>query len=176
MTLFGLAGWSGAGKTQLAEALIQHFTQMGYRVATVKHAHHKFDADIPGKDSWRHRKAGAAQVLIASQHRSALFTDYAEPEEPNLDVLLGQLDPADLILVEGFKAASIPKFEVWRPAVGKPILYKDDPYIFGIASDMVVEECPLPQFHLDDIVAIADFLLQQLNIQKPNQENQVDEP
>jgi len=171
MIVFGLAGWSGAGKTQLAEALIQHFTQMGYRIATVKHAHHKFDADIPGKDSWRHRKAGAAQVLISSQHRSALFTEYADTKEPELEALLSQLAPADLVLVEGFKSASIPKLEVWRPSVGKPILHSDDPHIFGVATDNIIDECTIPQFHLDDIASIASFLLEQLAVPKPQQQN-----
>lgn len=171
MIVFGLAGWSGAGKTQLAESLIHHFTQMGYRIATVKHAHHKFDADIPGKDSWRHRKAGAAQVLISSQHRSALFTEYIDSSEPELDALLSQLAPADIVLVEGFKSASIPKLEIWRPSVGKPILYHDDPHIFGIASDAIIDACSIPQFHLDDIAHIARFLLEQLAVPKPQQQN-----
>lgn len=171
MIVFGLAGWSGAGKTQLAESLIHHFTQMGYRIATVKHAHHKFDADIPGKDSWRHRKAGAAQVLISSQHRSALFTEYTDSSEPELDALLSQLAPADIVLVEGFKSASIPKLEIWRPSVGKPILYHDDPHIFGIASDAIIDACSIPQFHLDDIAHIARFLLEQLVVPKPQQQN-----
>lgn len=171
MIVFGLAGWSGAGKTQLAESLIHHFTQMGYRIATVKHAHHKFDADIPGKDSWRHRKAGAAQVLISSQHRSALFTEYTDSSEPELDALLSQLAPADIVLVEGFKSASIPKLEIWRPSVGKPILCHDDPHIFGIASDAIIDACSIPQFHLDDIAHIARFLLEQLAVPKPQQQN-----
>lgn len=164
--VFGLAGWSGAGKTQLAEALISHFADAGYKVATIKHAHHAFDADIEGKDSWRHRKAGAGQVLVASRYRSALFTEYQEPAEPKLDELLAQLGPTDLVLVEGFKSAPIPKIEIWRAAVEKPQLFAQDSHIIAVASDAPVEGCSLPQFNLSDISAIADFILQSLRLSR----------
>ena len=163
-SVFGLAGWSGAGKTHLAEALIAYFAQSGYRVATIKHAHHKFDADLPGKDSWRHRKAGAAQVLVSSQQRAALFTEYTDNEEPNLTALLAQLAPADLVLVEGFKSEPIPKLEVWRAVNEKPQLYREDPHIIAVASDAPFAECPLPQFILSEIQAIAEFIAEHLGI------------
>lgn len=166
MVVFGLAGWSGAGKTQLAEALIATLSQRGYRVATIKHAHHKFDADIPGKDSWRHRKAGASQVLVASDQRSALFTEYDEVKAPDLDRLLSQLDPADLVLVEGFKSAPIPKLEVWRTTVGKPLLHPEDPHIFAVASDTSIDACPLPVLDLNNVDSIAEFLVMHLRLNK----------
>lgn len=161
--VFGLAGWSGAGKTQLAEALISHFSDAGLRVATIKHAHHDFEADLPGKDSWRHRHAGAAQVLVSSAKRAALFTEYNGADEPDLTDLLAQLAPADLVLVEGFKTAPIPKLEVWRAALGKPQLYTNDANIIAIASDAPID-APLPQLLLGDTPKIAAFMLQHLGL------------
>ena len=117
--VFGLAGWSGSGKTTLVEQVVSHLVGLGYDVATVKHAHHHFDADIPGKDSFRHRQAGARQVLVSSAQRSALFSEHAASDEPDLPQLLQQLAPADLVLVEGFKKYPIEKIEVFRPSVGK---------------------------------------------------------
>lgn len=162
--IFGLAGWSGSGKTQLAEALISYLAGHGLKVATIKHAHHEFDADIEGKDSWRHRKAGARQVLVSSSKRSALFTEHETGKEPDLAALLAQLAPCDLVLVEGFKAAAIPKLEVWRAVVGKPQLNPDDPHIIAIASDEAVAGCELPQFDLSDVPQIAAFICAQAGL------------
>lgn len=166
-TVFGLAGWSGAGKTTLVEKLISHLVSLGLNVATIKHAHHHFDADTPGKDSYRHRAAGARQVLVSSAKRAALFSEHGEvdkpnepnePNEPGLDVLLARLDPADIVIVEGFKAFAIRKIEIYRAAVGKPLLHPHDPHILAVASDAPLADCPLPCFDLDDIAAIAAFI------------------
>ena len=133
--VIGLAGWSGSGKTTLAEKLISALTATGLNVATIKHAHHRFEADVPGKDSHRHRMAGAGQVLVSSQHRSVLFTEHANADDRPLDELLGALAPADIVLVEGFKREPIPKIEIFRHSVEKPPLYPDDEWIIAIASD-----------------------------------------
>ena len=164
LPVFGLAGWSGSGKTQLAEALIDYLSANGVRLATIKHAHHEFDADIPGKDSWRHRKAGAHQVLVSSAKRSALFTEHEADAEPDLAALLSQLAPCDLVLVEGFKAAPIPKLEVWRASVGKPQLFTEDAHIIALASDEDVPRCTLPQFNLSDVPNIARFICAQFDL------------
>ena len=165
-TVFGLAGWSGAGKTTLIEKLIAHLVSLGLNVATIKHAHHHFDADTPGKDSYRHRAAGARQVVVSSANRAALFSEHDEADEPGLDVLLARLDPADIVIVEGFKAFAIRKIEIYRAAVGKPLLHPHDPHILGVASDAPLADCPLPCFDLDDIAAIAGFIGDQAQIAK----------
>ena len=157
--LFGLAGWSGSGKTTLAEQLITTLTAQGLNMATIKHAHHEFDADTPGKDSWRHRHAGARQVLVSSAVRSAHFVEHAS-EEPGLDQLLARLHPCDLVLIEGFKREAVPKLEVFRASVGKPQLWAEDPQIIAVASDGPVPDCPLPVLDLNDIQAIAAFIRQ----------------
>ena len=155
--LFGLAGWSGSGKTTLAEQLITELTAQGLTMATIKHAHHEFDADTPGKDSWRHRQAGAAQVLVSSAIRSAYFVEH-QAAEPTLDQLLDRLQPCDLVLIEGFKREAVPKLEIFRPSVGKPHLWPDDPQIIAVASDYQLPDCPLPVLNLNDIPAIAAFV------------------
>ena len=155
--LFGLAGWSGAGKTTLAEQLITELTAQGLNMATIKHAHHEFDADTPGKDSWRHRQAGAAQVLVSSAIRSAHFVEH-QAEEPGLEQLLAWLQPCDLVLIEGFKREAVPKLEIFRKSVGKPHLWPDDPQIIAVASDDLLPDCPLPVLNLNDIPAIAAFV------------------
>ncbi len=155
--LFGLAGWSGSGKTTLAEQLITELTAQGLNMATIKHAHHEFDADTPGKDSWRHRKAGAAQVLVSSAIRSAHFVEH-QAEEPGLEQLLRRLQPCDLVLIEGFKREAVPKLEIFRKSVGKPHLWPDDPQIIAVASDDLLPDCPLPVLNLNDIPAIAAFV------------------
>ena len=155
--LFGLAGWSGSGKTTLAEQLITELTSQGLNMATIKHAHHEVDADTPGKDSWRHRKAGAAQVLVSSAIRSAHFVEH-EGEEPSLETLLRRLQPCDLVLIEGFKREAVPKLEVFRKSVGKPHLWPDDPQIIAVASDSLLPDCPLPVLDLNDVLAIAAFV------------------
>jgi len=157
MRIIGLAGWSGAGKTTLLTRLIPHLIGQGLRVATIKHAHHAFDVDVPGKDSWAHRQAGAAQVLVSSAKRWALMTELAGAPEPALPFLIAQLGPADLVIVEGFKRDPHPKIEVFRTANGKPWLHPDDPWIRAVAGDAAPAR--LPHAALDDIAAVAALAL-----------------
>ncbi|MDG5494709.1 molybdopterin-guanine dinucleotide biosynthesis protein B [Niveispirillum sp. BGYR6] len=157
--LFGLSGWSGSGKTTLMARLIPAVAQRGFTVSTLKHAHHAFDIDQPGKDSYVHRMAGASEVLVASGQRWALMHENRGSPELSLAELVAKLSPVDLILVEGFKRDSHPKLEVHRPANGKPLLYPDDPNIIAVASDMGLPGCPLPVLNLDDVEAIADLIL-----------------
>jgi molybdopterin-guanine dinucleotide biosynthesis adapter protein len=159
MNVIGLAGWSGAGKTTLLTRLIPHLIARGLRVSVIKHAHHKFDVDVPGKDSWRHREAGAEEVLVASGTRWALMRELRGAPEPALADLLARMSPVDLVVVEGYKAGPHRKIEVHRAANGKPLLFPDDPGIVGIASDVDVETA-LPRVHLDDVPAIAALILQ----------------
>ncbi|MBN8981021.1 MAG: molybdopterin-guanine dinucleotide biosynthesis protein B [Rhizobiales bacterium] len=154
MKVIGLAGWSGAGKTTLLTQIIPHFTAEGLRVSTVKHAHHKFDVDVPGKDSWRHRQAGATEVLIASGRRWALMHELRDNPEPRLTELLEKMARVDLLIVEGFKADSHPKIEVHRAANGRPFMYPDDSAIVGLVSDTKADT-KLPFAHIDDIPAVA---------------------
>ena len=158
MKVIGLAGWSGAGKTTLLTRLIPHFNAQGLRVSVIKHAHHQFDVDVPGKDSWRHREAGAAEVLVASANRWALMHELRGAAEPRLPELLSKLSAVDLVVVEGFKREPHRKIEVHRAANGKPLLFPDDPGIVGISTDVAVET-RLPIVHLDDIAAAAALLL-----------------
>jgi molybdopterin-guanine dinucleotide biosynthesis protein B len=160
MRIFGLAGWSGSGKTTLLTALIPELVQRRVSVSTIKHAHHEFDVDKPGKDSWLHRQAGASEVMVASSRRFALMHELRDAPEPSLDALVARMAPVDLLLVEGFKHARHPKLEVHRPSVGKPFLYPDDPHIVAVASDENLA-VPLPLLSLADISAIADFILAQ---------------
>ena len=157
--LIGLAGWSGAGKTTLMTRLIPELAARGVGVSTLKHAHHAFDVDRPGKDSYEHRSAGARQVLVASAHRWALMTEHRSAPEPGLAELLPRFDPVDLVIVEGFKRDAHPKIEVHRGANAKPWLHPDDPFIAAIASDIAPPAGHLPHAHLDDIAAIADLVL-----------------
>ena len=158
MHIFGLAGWSGSGKTTLLAALIPELVRRGVTVSTVKHAHHAFDIDQPGKDSWRHRQAGATEVMVASARRFALMHELRDAPEPSLDQLIARMAPVDLLLVEGFKRGVHPKLEVHRPAAGKPFLYPEDPHIVAIASDEMVS-VPLPLLPLNNASAVADFIL-----------------
>jgi len=158
MRVFGLAGWSGSGKTTLLAALIPELVRRGVTVSTIKHAHHEFDIDQPGKDSWRHRQAGASEVMVASSRRFALMHELRDAPEPSLDELVARMAPVDLLLVEGFKRDPHPKLEVHRPSVGKPFLYPDDPHIVAIASDETLS-APLPLLPLGDAAAIAAFIL-----------------
>ncbi len=158
MRLIGLAGWSGSGKTTLLTALIPALIRRGRTVSTVKHAHHAFDVDKPGKDSYLHREAGANEVLISSQNRWALMHEHRGAPEPNLQELVAHLAPVDLVLVEGFKREGHPKIEIHRAEVGKPVLYPDDPQMVAIASDPVLADAPIPHVSLNDIDAIADLV------------------
>jgi molybdopterin-guanine dinucleotide biosynthesis protein B len=157
MKVIGLAGWSGAGKTTLLTRLIPHFIAEGLRVSVIKHAHHEFDVDVPGKDSWVHRQSGAAEVLVSSTRRWALMHELRGAAEPRLPELLAKLSRVDLVLIEGFKREPHRKIEVYRAANGKPALFPDDPDIVGIASDTRLET-QLPVAHLDDIEAIAAMI------------------
>ena len=158
MRVIGLAGWSGAGKTTLLRKLIPLLGRRGWQVSTLKHAHHSFDVDQPGKDSWEHRQAGAREVLVASSARWALMRELRADAEPALPELLAHMSPVDLVLVEGFKRDRHPKVEVHREANGKPLLYPDDASIVAIASDAALPGLALPLHHLDDIEAIADTM------------------
>ncbi|MDB5413904.1 MAG: molybdopterin-guanine dinucleotide biosynthesis protein [Rubritepida sp.] len=159
MRIIGLAGWSGAGKTTLLTRLIPCLIGRGISVSTVKHAHHAFDVDQPGKDSFSHRQAGAAQVLVSSANRWALMTELRGAPEPPLEELLAQLSPVDLVIVEGFKREVLPKIEVHRAEAGKPWLYPDDPLIHAVAADVAPPEGAPFAVALDDIEAIADAAL-----------------
>ncbi|HVC49467.1 MAG TPA: molybdopterin-guanine dinucleotide biosynthesis protein B [Burkholderiales bacterium] len=158
MNVFGFAGFSGSGKTRLIEQLIPVFVKTGLRVSLVKHAHHDFDLDVPGKDSWRHRQAGCTEVMVSSSARWAIMHELRGDQEPGLDEQLRHMSPVDLVLVEGFKREPIPKLEIWRPEVGKPLLYPEDTHIIAIASTQSLD-CLLPQFDLDDPYAIAGFIM-----------------
>jgi molybdopterin-guanine dinucleotide biosynthesis protein B len=164
--VFGLAGWSGSGKTTLVEQVVAHLFELGYDIATVKHAHHHFDADTPGKDSFRHRQAGSRQVLVSSAQRSALFTEHLTNTEPDLPDLLGKLTPADLVLVEGFKKYPIKKIEIFRPSIGKPFLYPKDDLVIAVASDVKLDDCPLPVFDLSNVAEIANFIIVQTKLKQ----------
>lgn len=159
MRVIGLAGWSGAGKTTLLTGLIPEFRRRGIRVSTIKHAHHAFDLDTPGKDSWAHRQAGAAEVLISSAKRWALLHELREEPEPALPELLARLSPVDLVIVEGFKRDRHAKLEVYRAANGKPPLHPGDASIVAIASDTAFPAAGRPVIGLDEVSAIADCLL-----------------
>jgi len=156
MRVIGLAGWSGAGKTTLLRLLIPVLTARGLQVSTLKHAHHSFDIDQPGKDSWEHRQAGAKEVLVASAVRWALMHEHRHEAEARLPALLAQMCPVDLVLVEGFKREAHPKIEVHRMANAKPALYPDDPSIVAVASDVALPGLTIPLHHLDDIEGIAN--------------------
>lgn len=160
MRVIGIAGWSGAGKTTLIVKLIPYLRQRGYSVSTLKHAHHAFDVDQPGKDSYLHREAGAREVLVASARRFALMHELRGEEEPSLAELLARMSVVDLILVEGYKRDSHAKIEVHRAANGKPWLFPEDRSIKAVATD-TAEGLPadLPQAHLDDIEAIGGLTL-----------------
>ncbi len=163
MRIYGVVGWKNAGKTGLMERLVTEITGRGIGVSTVKHAHHSFDVDHPGKDSHRHRVAGAKEVLLASRNRFALMHELREEEEPTLGELLTRLSPVDLILVEGYKRDSHPKVEAHRAETGNPLIATDDPTIRAIATDtpLTVDR---PQFDLNDTKAIADFILQEVGL------------
>jgi molybdopterin-guanine dinucleotide biosynthesis adapter protein len=160
--IFGFAGWSGSGKTTLIEQVISHLTNAGVRVSLVKHSHHSFDVDQPGKDSHRHRIAGASEVLISSARRFALMHELRGADELSWEQAVAQLSPCDLVLIEGFKRAPIPKLEIWRAELGKPILFPTDSNILAIATDDALpaglKEPNGLRFGLSDVSAIAQFV------------------
>ena len=160
MRLFGFAGFSNSGKTTLIEKLIPRFVERGLRVSLIKHAHHAFDVDQPGKDSYRHREAGCGEVLVTSSRRWALMHELRGAPEPRLEELIEQLSPCNLVLVEGFKREAIPKLEVHRHAIeGADFLHTHDPHIVAVASDVPVES-RLQVFDLNDVGAIAGFVVE----------------
>ena len=159
MRIIGLAGWSGSGKTTLITKVLPRLIARGHRVSTVKHAHHGFDMDQPGKDSFMHRAAGATEVAISSARRFAILHELRDEAEWDLPDLLAKLSPVDLVLVEGFKRDAFPKLEIHRAANGKPLLHPDDPHIVAVASDAPVPDSKVPVIDLNDIDAIADILL-----------------
>lgn len=157
MKVFGIAGYKNTGKTGLMERLVTEFVTRGLTVSTLKHAHHSVDVDHPGKDSHRHRVAGASQTLLVSGTRWALMSELRGAPEPALDTLLAKLDPVDLVLIEGYKSSPHPKLETHRAAVGRPLLAAEDDTILGVASDTSLD-LPKPVLDLDDTTAIADFI------------------
>lgn len=167
MKIFGLAGWSGSGKTTLVVRLIPRLIDRGITVSTVKHAHHAFDVDQPGKDSFEHRRAGAAEVLVTSANRWALMHEHRGAPQPTLPELLGKLSPVDLVLVEGFKREHHPKLEVWRSTTGKPPLHLEDPTVVAVATDVEVPGLGIPRFHVDDVDGVADFILRHTGLRAP---------
>ena len=158
MKTFGFAGWSGSGKTTLIEKLIPRFVQRGLKVSVIKHAHHTFDVDQVGKDSYRHRHAGASEVMVTSSRRWVLMHELRGEREPTFDEQVQRISPCDLLIVEGFKFTRIPKLEVWRAVTGEPLLHPKDPDIVAIATDAEVQTA-LPVFDLDDPDAIVTFIL-----------------
>jgi len=169
MKVFGLAGWSGSGKTTLICALVPELVRRGLSVSTMKHAHHSFDLDRPGKDSYEHRAAGATEVLISSTSRWAILHELRGNDEPTTEDLIARMTPVDLLLIEGFKMEPHAKLEVHRPALGKPLLCDQDPHIVAVASDRPLPGLALPWLDLGDVPAIADFVMRHCGLEMPAQ-------
>jgi len=159
MRIIGLAGWSGSGKTTLVAKVIPRIIARGLTVSTLKHAHHAFDVDQPGTDSHTHRMVGATDVLVGSVRRWALVYELRAEGEPTLPVLLAKLSSVDLVLVEGYKREAHPKLELYRAALGKPLLHPDDPAIVAVASDAPLPQARVPVLDLDDVERIVDILI-----------------
>ena len=159
MKVIGLAGWSGSGKTTLVTQLIPALVRRGLKVSTMKHAHHAFDVDKPGKDSYQHREAGATEVMIGSGKRWALMHELRDAAEPDSLSLLRHMSPVDLLIIEGWKKEGHEKIEIHRPAHGKPLIQPDDPKIVAVACDEALPGLPVPRLDLNDIEAIADFIV-----------------
>ncbi len=159
MQVFGLVGWSGSGKTTLVTRLLPELISLGFRVSTMKHSHHGFDVDTPGKDSYRHRDAGATEVMVASARRWALMHELRGNPEQEVEDLIARMTPVDLLLIEGFKRHAHPKMEVHRPSLGKSLMAPNDPCIVAIASDAPLAGSTVPVLNLDDAAAIAHFIV-----------------
>jgi len=159
MRIIGLAGWSGSGKTTLITKLVPRLIARGLRMSTLKHAHHGFDLDQPGKDSFVHRAAGATEVVVSSSKRFAILHELRGEAEWDLPELVAKMSPVDLVLVEGYKRDAFPKLEIYRAANGKPLIHPDDPHVVAIASDVSLPAAKVPVVNLDDVEAVADILL-----------------
>lgn len=159
MKVFGLTGWSGSGKTTLMVKLLPELIGRGLTVSTMKHTHHRFDLDQEGKDSYEHRRAGASEVLVSSSKRWALMHELRDEPEPDMDELIKQVTPVDLLLIEGFKDHRYDKLEVYREANGKPLRARDDKDVIAVACDTSIEGLDIPVINLNDIAAIADFIV-----------------
>jgi molybdopterin-guanine dinucleotide biosynthesis protein B len=159
MRIFGLAGWSGSGKTSLLVRLLPELGRCGLRVSTLKHAHHGFDVDQPGKDSWEHRNAGAVEVIVSSTRRWALMHEHRGAPEASLDELVAHMTPVDLVIVEGYKTHPHAKLEVHRASIGKPLLCHGDPHVVAVAADCPLDGLQIPLLRLDDTAAIAAFIV-----------------
>jgi molybdopterin-guanine dinucleotide biosynthesis protein MobB len=163
MRVYGITGWKNAGKTTLTERLVAEITGRGLTVSTLKHAHHDTDVDHPGRDSFRHRQAGASQVIVSSPARWALMTELRGQAEPSMEDLIARLDPVDLVLVEGYKRAPHPKVEAHRVETGRPLLAPENPTVRAVASNGA-PAVAVPLFYLDDIAGIADFILREVGL------------
>ena len=163
---FGIAGWKNSGKTSLVASLVTHISNRGFKVSTIKHAHHAFDLDTPKTDSYKHREAGANEVILVSSNRWAIQHELRGLEEPNFETMLAKLTPCDLVLVEGYKRENIAKLEIIGPDSERDALWPNDNNIKAIASDTQIENCPLPHYHRNDIKKIADFILEVCEIKK----------
>lgn len=163
MKIFGVIGWKNSGKTSLMERLVAEITARGHSVSTVKHVHHDVDLDQPGKDTFRHRAAGAREVVLASAHRFALMSEHRGPE-PELPAILARLAPVDLVLVEGYKRDAHRKLEVWREATGQSLIQPGDPLVVAVATDARLPALPVPVLDLNDTRAIADFVLAEVGL------------
>ncbi len=167
MKTFGFAGWSGSGKTRLITRLLPELIDRGFSVSTIKHAHHNFDIDQPGKDSYEHRQAGASEVMIASETRWALMHEHRGMPEPDASALIAEMTPVDLVLIEGFKSHAHPKLEIYRSTLGKTLLHPDDPHIVAMASDVSLADLALPRFDAEDVKSIADFIERHCGLNRP---------
>jgi len=157
--VMGIVGWSGSGKTSLVVQVLPLLKAQGIRVSTMKHAHHRFDVDKPGKDSFRHREAGASEVLVVTSSRWVLMHESREEPEPSIESLIERMTPVDLLLIEGFKTHQHPKIEIYRESEGKPLLCPEDPGIVAVASDLPLPALTIPRLDLNDPRAIAEFIL-----------------
>ena len=164
MKVYGVTGWKNAGKTTLVERLVTEISGRGLTVSTIKHAHHSADIDEPGRDSFRHREAGAREVILATPERWALMHELRGAPEPKVEDLIARLAPVDLVLIEGFKRAPHPKIEAHREEMGHPLMANDNPTIRAVASDISHIEVDVPVFDLDDIRGIADFILSETGL------------
>ena len=167
MKVMGIVGWSGSGKTSLVVEVLPILKRHGLKVSTMKHAHHRFDVDKPGKDSFRHREAGASEILVVTSSRWVLMHESREEPEPSIESLIERMTPVDLLLVEGFKTHHHPKLEIHRESEGKPLLYQDDPEIVAVASDIPLTGMKIPCLDLNDPSEVADFILSHTGLKQP---------